>query len=63
MWFYVPVMAVKCYFEMQMNLWLRDIHEKGVVYEVAVWKPSPGRYVVWSHLVLGDLLLKSHADW
>ena len=38
MWFYVLTMAVKSYFEMQIKLWLRDFHEKGVVYEVAVWK-------------------------
>lgn len=38
MWFYVLAMAVKCYFEMQITLWLRDFLEKGVVYEVAVRK-------------------------
>lgn len=38
MWFYVLTIAVKCYFEMQIKLWLRDFHENGVVYKVAVWK-------------------------
>lgn len=42
MWFYVLAMAVKCYFEMQMKLWLRDFHEKGVVCEVAAWKQVRG---------------------
>lgn len=41
-WFYVLSMVVKCYFEMQMKLWLRDVHGKSVVYEVTVWKQVQG---------------------
>lgn len=33
MWFYALVTAAKCYFEMQMKLWLRDILEKAVLYD------------------------------
>lgn len=61
MWFYVLTMAVKCYFEMQMKLWLRDVHENGVVYASSV-KASPKGDVLWSHLGPGDVLLENHLD-
>ena len=41
MWFYVPTVTAKCYFEMQMKFWLRDFSENGIVYKEALKEISP----------------------
>ena len=41
MWFYVPTITAKCYFEMQIQFWLRDFSENGIVYKEALKEVSP----------------------